>query len=428
VGKFQPLQAPKGVSEYYPDRSSIFEYVRDTLIASAKSSGYQLMELPVFEDTDLFKRGVGESTDVVSKEMYTFEDRGGRSITLRPEGTAGVMRSVIEHNLDRGQLPVKVWYSGAFFRAERPQAGRYRQFYQVGIEAIGLNDPEIDVEVIAVAQRAFDALGLKNFTLEITSLGDFESRERYTSELRKYISTLDLDEETARRADINPLRLFDDKREEIKSAMSSAPILLNYLNDASRENFQRVQELLTALNISFTVNERMVRGLDYYTGTAFEFVHHGLGAQSGIGGGGRYDGLMAQLGGAELSGIGFGIGVDRCVLACEAEGISLPASFDIDLFIVPITKTAKGSALLLAERLRERGFTIDIAYGARSLKGGMKAADKSGSKFSLVIGDDEIASDNATLKNMRTGDQLSVKISTLQDDARELFRADSGDM
>ena len=221
--KATQFQAPKGVSEYYPDRSNTFEYVRETLIISAKNSGYQLIELPVFEDTDLFTRGVGESTDVVTKEMYTFEDRGGRSITLRPEGTAGVMRSVIEHNLDRGQLPVKVWYSGAFFRAERPQAGRYRQFYQVGIEAIGLNDPEIDVEVIAVAHRAFTKLGLKNFTLEITSLGDRESRERYTKELRKFISTLDLDDETSRRAEINPLRLFDDKREAINLARISQP-------------------------------------------------------------------------------------------------------------------------------------------------------------------------------------------------------------
>jgi len=337
------------------------------------------------------------------------------------------MRSVIEHNLDRGQLPVKVWYSGAFFRAERPQAGRYRQFYQVGIEAIGLNDPEIDVEVIAVAQRAFDALGLKNFTLEITSLGDFESRERYTQVLREFISTLDLDEETAKRADINPLRLFDDKREEIRIAMSSAPILLHYLNDASRENFQRVQDLLKALEIKFHVNERMVRGLDYYTGTAFEFVHHGLGAQSGIGGGGRYDGLMAQLGGAELSGIGFGIGVDRCVLACEAESITLPDWLSIDLFIVPISSGAKESALMLAERVRKIGLIADVAYGDRSLKGGMKAADKSGSKFSLVLGDDELASDMAMLKNMKTGEQLSVKISTLHENVRKLFRSDMGD-
>ena len=421
MAKFQPLQAPKGVSEYFPDRSEIFEFVRETLIGSAKGAGYQLIELPVFEDTELFKRGVGESTDVVSKEMYTFEDRGGRSITLRPEGTAGVMRSVIEHNLDRGQLPVKVWYSGAFFRAERPQAGRYRQFYQVGIEAIGLNDPEIDVEVIAVAQRAFTNLGLKNYSLEITSLGDAESRARYTKDLREFISTLNLDEETARRADINPLRLFDDKRDEIKTAMSSAPILLEYLSDESAAHFARVQELLTALGIAYTVNKRMVRGLDYYTGTAFEFVHHGLGAQSGIGGGGRYDGLMAQLGGSELSGIGFGIGVDRCVLACEAEGIALPDSSALDLFIVPVSSSAKGGAVLLAERLRSAGLQVDIAYGDRSLKGGMKAADKSRARFSLVLGDDEVTSDLASLKNMKTGESRSVTISTLHDSSLAIF-------
>ena len=421
MAKFQPLQAPKGVSEYFPDRSEIFEFVRETLIGSAKGAGYQLIELPVFEDTELFKRGVGESTDVVSKEMYTFEDRGGRSITLRPEGTAGVMRSVIEHNLDRGQLPVKVWYSGAFFRAERPQAGRYRQFYQVGIEAIGLNDPEIDVEVIAVAQRAFTNLGLKNYSLEITSLGDAESRARYTKDLREFISTLNLDEETARRADINPLRLFDDKRDEIKTAMSSAPILLEYLSEESAAHFARVQELLTALGIAYTVNKRMVRGLDYYTGTAFEFVHHGLGAQSGIGGGGRYDGLMAQLGGSELSGIGFGIGVDRCVLACEAEGIALPDSIALDLFIVPISFSAKGGAVLLAERLRSAGLQVDIAYGDRSLKGGMKAADKSRARFSLVLGDDEVTSDLASLKNMKTGESRSVTISTLHDSSLAIF-------
>ena len=421
MAKFQPLQAPKGVSEYFPDRSEIFEFVRETLIGSAKGAGYQLIELPVFEDTELFKRGVGESTDVVSKEMYTFEDRGGRSITLRPEGTAGVMRSVIEHNLDRGQLPVKVWYSGAFFRAERPQAGRYRQFYQVGIEAIGLNDPEIDVEVIAVAQRAFTNLGLKNYSLEITSLGDAESRARYTKDLREFISTLNLDEETARRADINPLRLFDDKRDEIKTAMSSAPILLEYLSEESAAHFARVQELLTALGIAYTVNKRMVRGLDYYTGTAFEFVHHGLGAQSGIGGGGRYDGLMAQLGGSELSGIGFGIGVDRCVLACEAEGIALPDSSALDLFIVPISSSAKGGAVLLAERLRSAGLQVDIAYGDRSLKGGMKAADKSRARFSMVLGDDEVASDLGSLKNMKTGESRFVTISTLHDSSLAIF-------
>ena len=427
MAKGQQLQAPKGVSEYFPDRSNTFEYVRDCLIGSAKNSGYQLIELPVFEDTELFKRGVGESTDVVSKEMYTFEDRGGRSITLRPEGTAGVMRSVIEHNLDRGQLPVKVWYSGQFFRAERPQAGRYRQFYQVGIEAIGLDDPEIDVEVIAVADRAFRTLGLKNYSLEITSLGDKASRDAYTKVLREYIAKLSLDDETAQRAAINPLRLFDDKREEVKAAMQAAPTLMDYLTPESRESFERVKTLLTALGINYEVNKRMVRGLDYYTGTAFEFVHHGLGAQSGIGGGGRYDGLMAELGGAELSGIGFGIGVDRCVLACESEGISLPSTFTLDLFIVPMSIQTKAQSLLLAERLRESGLKVDIAYGDRSLKGGMKAADKSGARFSIVIGEDELASDLATLKNMKTGDGSSIKISTLHEKLRDYFPKTIGD-
>ena len=427
MAKGQQLQAPKGVSEYFPDRSNTFEYVRDCLIGSAKNSGYQLIELPVFEDTELFKRGVGESTDVVSKEMYTFEDRGGRSITLRPEGTAGVMRSVIEHNLDRGQLPVKVWYSGQFFRAERPQAGRYRQFYQVGIEAIGLDDPEIDVEVIAVADRAFRTLGLKNYSLEITSLGDKASREAYTKVLREYIAKLSLDDETAQRAAINPLRLFDDKREEVKAGMQAAPTLMDYLTPESRESFERVKTLLTALGINYEVNKRMVRGLDYYTGTAFEFVHHGLGAQSGIGGGGRYDGLMAELGGAELSGIGFGIGVDRCVLACESEGISLPSTFTLDLFIVPMSIQTKAQSLLLAERLRESGLKVDIAYGDRSLKGGMKAADKSGARFSIVIGEDELASDLAMLKNMKTGDGSSIKISTLHEKLRDYFPKTIGD-
>ena len=405
------FQAPKGVSEYFPPRSNHFEYIRNSIIESAKNSGYELMELPVFEDTELFARGVGESTDVVRKEMYTFEDRGGRSITLRPEGTAGVMRATIEHNLDRGQLPVKVFYSGAFFRAERPQAGRYRQFYQVGIEAIGLSDPLIDVEVIAVADRAFRQLGLRNYRLEITSLGDALTRANYLSELRAYIATLDLDEETKARAEINPLRLFDDKRPEIRSALAEAPILMEYLTPESAADFEVVKTSLEALNIHYVVNNRMVRGLDYYTGTAFEFVHEGLGAQSGIGGGGRYDGLMAQLGGASLSGIGFGLGVDRILLACEAEGLSMPEGSELDLFIVPLGTAP--AALVIAEELRERGLRVGISYGDRALKGGMKAADKSGARYSIVLGADELASGEVALKAMKSGESQSVTLSLL---------------
>ncbi|MFM8632293.1 MAG: histidine--tRNA ligase, partial [Candidatus Nanopelagicus sp.] len=404
------FQAPKGVSEYYPPNSQQFEYVRDQLLRTARLAGYKLIELPVFEDTEVFTRGVGESTDVVSKEMYTFEDRGGRSITLRPEGTAGVMRAVIEHNLDKGQLPVKLFYTGPFFRAERPQAGRYRQFYQVGIEAIGFNDPEIDVEVIAVAQTAFKALGLKKFKLNITSLGDSSSRENHRKDLVKFISGLKLDEATLARAQINPLRLFDDKREEVKAAMAKAPLLLDYLNKESKQHFETVQGLLKNIGIDFQINPRMVRGLDYYTGTTFEFDHQMLGAQSGIGGGGRYDGLMSSLGGADVSGIGFGLGIDRILLACQAEN-SLPAELnEIDLFVAPITEAGKAASFKLISELRLLGVTCDMAYGDRGLKGAMKAADRSGAKYGLVIGDDELATGNCQLKSMSSGQLISSNL------------------
>jgi len=409
----QKISAPKGVSEYTPPRSSSFEFVRESLIAPARTAGYQLIELPVFEDTDLFKRGVGESTDVVSKEMYTFEDRGGRSITLRPEGTAGVMRSVIEHGLDRGQLPVKVWYSGQFFRAERPQAGRYRQFYQVGIEAIGLDDPAIDAEVIAIADAGFKALGLTQYRLELTSLGDAQSRAAHKVDLLKFIATLDLDEATSARAAINPLRLFDDKREEMRKAMADAPLLINYLNESSRTHFDRVIQYLDALHISYTLNPRMVRGLDYYTGTTFEFVHELLGAQSGIGGGGRYDGLMEQLGGQSLSGIGFGLGVDRALLAAEAEGVIGSDAFVSDLFIIPLGESAKVQALTIASELRAKGKKVEIAFGDRALKGAMKGADKSGAMHVIVLGESEISTETVLLKEMKSGAETSVKINSL---------------
>ena len=418
--KYQKLQAPKGVREYLPPESSAFEWVRENLIAPAKSAGYKLMELPVFEDTNLFSRGVGASTDVVSKEMYTFEDRGGRSITLRPEGTAGVMRAVIEQNLDRGQLPVKVWYSGQFFRAERPQAGRYRQFYQVGIEAIGLDDPAIDAEVIAIADRGFKNLGLKNYRLEITSLGDAESRAAHRVDLLKFISKLDLDEATKERAEINPLRLFDDKRPEMKDQMADAPLLLNYLSDASKKSFEMVQKYLKAMDINFTINPRMVRGLDYYTGTTFEFIHPDLGAQSGIGGGGRYDGLMEILGGQSLSGIGFGLGVDRALLAVLAEK-SLPvAQFNTDLFIIPLGDSAMEYALKVAQELRAANISVELAFGDRALKGSMKAADKSGAEFVVVIGDSEMEQGEVALKRMSDGVTTSVKIGQLKDKISEM--------
>jgi len=418
--KFEKIQAPKGVREYLPPESQSFEWVREQLISPAKAAGYQLMELPVFEDTNLFTRGVGESTDVVSKEMYTFEDRGGRSITLRPEGTAGVMRAVIESNLDRGQLPVKVWYSGQFFRAERPQAGRYRQFYQVGIEAIGIDDPALDAEVIAIADRGFKNLGLKNYRLEITSLGDAQSRAAHRVELLTYISGLQLDEATAARAAINPLRLFDDKRPEMQEAMAKAPLLLDFLSTESARNFAQVQSYLTAMGIAFTINPRMVRGLDYYTGTTFEFIHPDLGAQSGIGGGGRYDGLMETLGGQALSGIGFGLGVDRALLAAIAESTVPNQEFTSDLFIIPLGDDSKSEALTIAQTLRTSGIRTELAFGDRALKGAMKAADKSGARYVIVLGEAELRDGSVELKRMSDGVTSSVKIAQLQD---ELQRA-----
>lgn len=406
------FQAPKGVSEYVPPRSSAFAWVRSTLEDQIISAGYQLLELPVFEDTELFTR-IGASTDVVSKEMYTFEDRGGRSITLRPEGTVGALRAINEHGLDRGSLPAKVYYCGPFFRAERPQKGRYRQFYSIGIEAIGTHDAALDAEIIAIADAGFRKLGLTKYRLEMTSLGDAESRTAHRVDLVKFISSLDLDEETKERAKLNPLRLFDDKRDEVRALMANAPILLDYLSSESKANFAEVQQHLTAMDIAFTINPRMVRGLDYYTGTTFEFVHDLLGAQSGIGGGGRYDGLMGEIGGQDITGIGFGIGLDRALLAVEAENVLIPETFVSDLFIIPMGQTAKSVALKYAAELRSDGFKVELSFGDRSLKTAMKIADKSGARYSIIIGDEEMSSGVVEVKEMSSGTANSVRLDAL---------------
>lgn len=407
------FHAPKGVSEYFPPDSKYFDHVLEKLARPALAAGYGLMELPIFEETELFTRGVGESTDVVTKEMYTFEDRGGRSLTLRPEGTAGVMRSVIEHGLDKGQLPVKVFYRGPFFRAERPQAGRYRQFYQFGIEAIGVTDPYLDVEVIAIADQGFRSLGLKNFSLEITSLGDGPSRLAHREKLVEFISTLNIDEETAERAKKNPLRLFDDKRSEIKEQMLKAPLLVDFLNEDSRNYFGQVQKILSDGGIEFTVNPRMVRGLDYYTGTTFEFVHRDLGAQSGIGGGGRYDGLMETLGGSPLSGIGFGLGIDRVLLAMQAEEVLPKDRGYLDLFIIGLGDAGRARGFQLLDEVRRAGLVADFAFGERALKGAMKGADRLGAKYVLVMGEDEVNSGAGQIKELSSGKVHSVTLSSL---------------
>lgn len=412
--QFQALSAPKGVPDYFPPQSAAFYKVRQTMVEQAHLSGFQHIELPIFEDTALFARGVGESTDVVSKEMYTFADRGDRSVTLRPEGTAGVMRSVIEHNLDRGQLPVKLNYFGPFFRYERPQAGRYRQLQQVGVEAIGVDDPALDAEVIALADRSFRALGLSGFRLELTSLGDRNCRPAYREKLQEFLFKLDLDEETRHRAEINPLRVLDDKRSEVQEQLADAPLMLDHLNDECRDHFETVTGMLDDMGVAYEINPRMVRGLDYYTKTCFEFVHDGLGAQSGIGGGGRYDGLMAQLGGQDLSGIGYGLGVDRALLALEAEGIILDGvESRVDVFGVALGAAAKRTMTTLINDLRKAGISADMSFGDRGLKGAMKGADRAGARFALVLGEQELENGTVALKDLAAHEQHDVKVSDL---------------
>ena len=407
------FQAPKGVPDYFPPRSNSFLAVQNAIGHAATLAGYGYVELPVFEDVNLFVRGIGESTDVVSKEMYVFEDRGGRTLALRPEGTAGVARLVIEHGLDKGQLPVKLWYQGPFFRAERPQQGRYRQLQQVGIEAIGAPDPALDVEVISVADDAFRSLGLRNFNLMLTSLGCANCRPEYKEKLITYLEKLDLDEETKTRAKLNPLRVLDDKRPEVQKLLDKAPLMINELCDACANYHREVEDLLEVTDVKFTPAPKLVRGLDYYTRTTFEFDHPGLGAQSGIGGGGRYDGLMSSLGGNDLSGIGFGIGTDRTLMACEAENLIVGEKSLIDVFIVPIGDRAHQLAVSLLQQIRAANLRADMAYGDRGLKGAMKAADKSGAQLAVVIGDEEVSNSRVQIKNLGDSSQVQVALGDM---------------
>ena len=407
------FKAPKGVPDYLPPESAQFVAVRDGLLEAARRAGYGYVELPIFEETALFARGVGESTDVVSKEMYTFADRGERSVTLRPEGTAGVMRAVIEHGVDRGALPAKLCYSGPFFRYERPQSGRYRQLQQVGVEAIGVDDPALDAEVIAIADAGFRSLGLDEFRLELTSLGDDTCRPQYRELLQEFLFGLDLDEDTRRRAEINPLRVLDDKRPHVRQMTAEAPVMLDHLSDVAKQHFDTVLAHLDALGVPYVINPRMVRGLDYYTKTTFEFVHDGLGAQSGIGGGGRYDGLMRELGGQDLSGIGFGLGVDRTLLALKAEGKTVGEATLVDVFGVPLGDQAKLVLAALAGALRAAGVRVDLAYDHHGVKGAKRAADRAGGRITLVAGDRDVDAGTVGVKDLTTGEQIDVAVDAV---------------
>ena len=412
------FQAPKGVSEYVPPRSALFEEARDAFASSARRACYGAVETAVFEDTALFVRGVGESSDVVRKEMYSFQDRGGREITLRPEFTAGVLRAVLENNLHKGALPVKVWTSGPAFRYERPQAGRYRQFYQFDLEAIGTEDPTVDAETIAVAWDAYQSLGLRQYTLLLNSLGDKTCRPVYREALQKFLRALDLDEETRQRIEINPLRVLDDKRPEVRAQLENAPVMTDYLCAECKAHYDTVRGLLDDLGIPFTDAPRLVRGLDYYTRTTYEFDHALLGAQSGIGGGGRYDGLSEDIGGPPLPGIGFAVGLDRIVLAMEAERAAAgepaaPAACQV--FGVPLGAEAHADVLTLMTSLRRRGVNTDMAFGARGLKGALRAADRSGAAFAVLIGTEERRAGTVSIKDLKTGDQRDVAATQATD-------------
>jgi histidyl-tRNA synthetase len=406
--------APKGTYDVLPAESARWLAIRDALLEPAILAGYGYIETPVFEDTALFERGVGESTDVVSKEMYTFPDKAGRSLTLRPEGTAGVVRAVVEHRLYQGQLPLKVWYAGPMFRYEQPQSGRFRQFQQVGVEALGADDPALDAEVVALGTHAFRGLGLERVQLLLTSLGDPQCRPAYSAKLQAFLRDLPLpDEDTRQRVERNPLRVLDDKRPEVAALVADAPLMAESLCADCQAHYAAVREHLTDIGITWTEAPRLVRGLDYYQRTTFEWQHSGLGAQSAVGGGGRYDGLSQSVGGPVLPGIGWALGMERILLALDAEERTEAPPARVQVFVVAIGAEAKRLGVKVVNALRAERVAADLAYGDRKLGGAMNAADRSGAGITVVIGERDLAANVAQVKDMATGEQRAVPLDSL---------------
>ncbi|GHJ95788.1 histidine--tRNA ligase [Streptomyces sp. NE5-10] len=414
------FQAPKGTYDLIPPRSAVFLAVRDTIATQVRNAGYGYVETPGFEDVNLFARGVGESTDIVTKEMYTLTTKGGDQLALRPEGTASVLRAALQANLHKqGNLPVKLWYSGSYYRYERAQAGRYRHFSQVGAEAIGAEDPALDAELIILADQAYRALGLRQYRILLNSLGDKECRPVYREALQTFLRGLDLDEETLRRAEINPLRVLDDKRVDVQKQLVDAPLLRDYLCDACKAYHEQVRELITAAGVVFEDDLKLVRGLDYYTRTTFEFVHDGLGSQSAVGGGGRYDGLSEMIGGPALPSVGWALGVDRTVLALEAEGVTLDLPAPTSVFAVALGEEARRVLFGKVTELRRAGIAADFSFGGKGLKGSMKDANRSGARLTLVAGERDLAEGVVQLKDMESGEQRAVAL----DEVLEAVRA-----
>ena len=410
------FKAPKGTYDVVAPFSTTWLQVKEALSRAAILSGCDYIETPIFEETALFVRGVGQSTDVVNKEMYTFEDRAGRSLSLRPEGTAGVLRAMLENRLDKGPLPAKVWYTGPNFRYDQPQSGRYRQHTQVGVDTIGSSDPALDAEIIWMAQYGpREILGLKKVRLLVNSLGCLECRPTYRAKLQEFLAGIELDEATRARAAINPLRVLDDKRVEVQAKLVDAPLAPDNLCTECASHHSAVLQHLDALGVDYEKAPKLVRGLDYYVRTTFELVHDGLGAQSAIGGGGRYDGLIETLGGSPMPGIGFGLGVDRTCLAVEAEKIDLKQNVARGAYLIALAPECMGEILALSAKLRQVNLAAEVAFDGRSMKAAMKGADRSGARFAVIIGEDELAANLATVKDLDSGEQDSVALDLVAD-------------
>ncbi|HEV2069005.1 MAG TPA: histidine--tRNA ligase [Acidimicrobiales bacterium] len=402
-----PFRTPTGTRDVLPPESGRWRALIANFDGLVSRAGYGLVVSPMFEEIEVFQR-VGESTDVVRKEMYDFEDKGGRHLALRPEGTASVVRAYVQH---RPTPPWKVWYCAPSFRYERPQAGRYRQHHQLGVEALGAEDPELDVEVISLAWSLYDAIGLGRLTLVLNSIGDPVCRPAYLERLDAYLVQRDaqLCGEHRQGARQNPLRVLDCKRSECREATASAPRIVDHLCDPCAAHFHGVQDGLMALGIDFRVDARLVRGFDYYTRTAFEFQASALeSAQSTIGAGGRYDGLVEALGGPPTPGVGFGIGIERVLLACDAEGVGPPPAAGVDVWVIDIT--GSGTAGALAWDLRRAGIAADRGFDSRSMRAQMKLADRSGARLALIVGDEEQRSGTVSVRDLRAddGDQRVV--------------------
>lgn len=408
-------QAPKGTKDILPSEIYKWQYILKVTADLCRNFGYHEIRTPVFEHTELFQRGVGDSTDIVQKEMYTFLDKGGRSITLRPEGTAGAVRSYIEHGMASLPQPVKLYYYITAYRYENVQKGRYREHNQFGVEAFGSPGPSVDVEIISMLDMLFRKLGLGNIELNINSIGCPVCRSEYIKKFREYIKPkLDgLCSTCHVRYEKNPMRILDCKEEGCKKLIADAPAAIDYLCDECREHFKGLKAGLDNLGIAYSIDTRIVRGQDYYTKTVFEFVSKNVGTQGTICGGGRYDGLIETCGGKPTPGVGFGLGIERLLMEMESQGVVIPQNKGMDLYIATIGNKAKDFAAKLAYQMRNEGISADFDHMDRSLKAQMKYADKIGADYCIVLGDEEIESNKAVLRNMKTGEQKVVSLDSV---------------